>query len=60
MKNNGLKRNGSSPPLRVLVADDVQATRHTTCLMLKIIPNVNILSPVSKKQTGIMNKAQSP
>ena len=45
--------NHEHPHLRVIVADDVQATRHSTCLMLKIIPNIDIVGTAENGRQAI-------
>ena len=43
----------ASATLRVLVADDTKATRHSTCLMLKSLPNVRIIGVAENGQQAL-------
>ena len=39
--------------IRVMVADDVKATRHSTCLMLKAMPNVRIVAVAENGEQAV-------
>lgn len=55
------EQRGESPPLRVLIADDVSETRRSTRLMLTLLPNVEVVAMAGDgRQAVAMAQSHQP